>query len=49
MGVRAIYEYMSMRKYPKEMLIQIFVKPSGALTNNKLSLKNYSSQRIMEV
>lgn len=50
MGVQAMYGCACLREYPKEILIQIFVKPSVALTNSKLSLKKkQSSQRIMEV
>lgn len=50
MGAQAMCGCAYLIEYPKEILIQIFVKPSVALTNSKLSLKQKeSSQRIMEV
>jgi hypothetical protein len=39
MGVQAMYGCACLTEYLKEILIQIFVKPSVALTNGKLSLK----------
>jgi len=42
MGAQAMYGCACLREYPKEILIQIFVKPSVALTNSKLSLKKHS-------